>query len=529
MSTAVTLTEGLSISVTSRSLVDARNASLASQLEQVTASTICEDAQVCNVSATVVTMEGELDENSGRRLQAANSISPGIMSPTLPPSPHEPPALPPLSPIPPMYWDRITIATRRILPATAAYMQQLQTPNHTLEAAWWAAFESSPMHTTHIISHPRAALTELSARVQLSHAASNAATVNMVAVDLFTLLLNASGVMADLSASLGLERDAFVLNGVSASYTHPEDGLVNIQSALPPPPPTRPSAEPEDLASGDNEEQLLLSDSVENVPPMTIKAAAETVTAVVAGAVATAVAGAVASAVAGAVGGSVGGAVGGAAGGGAAGGGAAGGAAGGIFPLVLGAQRLSLSAGLAVPKGAIDSGVASGMGWATGDLGIFGSASPPAVNEEGSGNDEAAEGSERRLSKEMESVDLVFSKGGDIADEDTLPTAFYGLTNRIGINGIVISSVTLLHLCFLLFWKYRINRKFYADGTVTIRLGKSFSIRKLYRKRKHNEVTPEDSTVVTKSGIKFRALPGVFVFPCLQLVCIKLLGTGCAP
>lgn len=420
-----------------------------------------------------------------------------------------------------MYWDRITIATRRILPATAAYMQQLQTPNHTLEAAWWAAFESSPMHTTHIISHPRAALTELSARVQLSHAASNAATVNMVAVDLFTLLLNASGVMADLGASLGLERDAFVLNGVSASYTHPEDGLVNIRSALPPPPPTRPSAEPEDLASGDNEEQLLLSDSgltsaltVEYVPPMTIKAAAETVTAVVAGAVATAVGGAVASAVAGAVGGSVGGAVGGAAGGGAAGGGAGGGAAGGVMPLVFGAQRLSLSAGLAVPKGAIDAGVADGLGWATGDLGLFGSA--PAVNEEGDGDDEVANGSERQLS---------------VADEDALPKAFYGISNRIGLYGIVLSSVMFLHLCFVLFWKYRMNRHFYAEGAVTKRRGKPFLLGSLtgsLRKSKINEDLAEDSTPVTKSGIKFRALPGIFVFPALPIVCSQLFVTGCA-
>ena len=82
-------------------------------------------------------------------------------------------------------------------------------------------------------------------------------------------------------------------------------------------------------------------------------------------AIAAAVAATVTAAVAGAVGGAVAGAAGGAAGGGAAagggGGGGGGGGAGGVFPLMMGAQRLEMSAGLAVEKTEMQTGVAGDL------------------------------------------------------------------------------------------------------------------------------------------------------------------------
>ena len=100
-----------------------------------------------------------------------------------------------------------------------------------------------------------------------------------------------------------------------------------------------------------------------------VAAITEAVTAAVAAAVVTAVAGAAVGASAGGAGGGVAGGAGGGAGGG---GGAAG---GGVAPLILGVQRFGASSGLAANKSELQSGVAGGMGWASGSFSIFGGSS----------------------------------------------------------------------------------------------------------------------------------------------------------
>ena len=193
-------------------------------------------------------------------------------------------------------------------------------------------------------------MTELSAQLNLTVVASNHTIVNGVASDVFSTLRNAtSDLVLDLMNTLSLGAEAFTLYDVQAEYMHPYDGYIIIKGALPPPPPPPVLLPYNGSAQTATEVQA------------TVEAVTTAVTTVVVTAVAGAVAGSVAGAVAGAVGSSVGGAVGSAAGGAAAGGGAggAGGGAGGggALPLVMGAQRFSLSGGLAAEQSELDAGV----------------------------------------------------------------------------------------------------------------------------------------------------------------------------
>ena len=222
--------------------------------------------------------------------------------------------------------------------------------------------------------------------------------------------------------------------------------------------------------------------TVETTSPQAVAAASAAVSAAVAGAIA----GAVAVAVAGAVAGSVGGSVGGAAGGGAGGG--AGGAGGAALPLVMGAQRLSLSSDLPVPQGEMDSGVAGGMTWASGDFGFFGSAPepappPPALPPNGS----------RRLSKAGSGDKQTASN--EPPPVQPIPLAYFTLMNVAGTFGTAFGVVAALQLSVYLFWRWRANRNFYES----------------VQKRRSCGTSSNVQDMIDSSSFKFKIFPGMSI------------------
>jgi len=191
----------------------------------------------------------------------------------------------------------------------------------------------------------------------------------------------------------------------------------------------------------------------------------------------------VAAAVAGAVAGSVGGAAGGAAGGGAGGGGAGGGAGGGVAPLIFGVQRFSASSGLAANQSELQSGVAGGMGWASGSFGAFGggggggdggvsrrrlsiwlarrlvdlseNATSSDAENNGSNTDDffdCVDWGRRRLNE---------GGGGDAGsatecDEDA-PDTLTALIDNLVTFVVAMSLVTSIQVCAQIYWKKRMN------------------------------------------------------------------------
>lgn len=187
------------------------------------------------------------------------------------------------------------------------------------------------------LSTPIITMTDLSAQVRLDVAANENYTIALnTAYNLLRLLQNVTTLNSALRAA-GLGQDV-TIELVRIQFFHPDEGLVIVEFAPPP--------ELEDSTAS----QVVASDTAEAVAALTAA-----VTAAVATAVAVAVAGAVGGAVAGAAGG---GAAGGGAGGAGGGGGGGGGGAGGVFPLMMGAQRMEMSAGLAVEKDEMQTGVA---------------------------------------------------------------------------------------------------------------------------------------------------------------------------
>jgi len=231
------------------------------------------------------------------------------------------------------------------------------------------------------------------------------------------------------------------------------------------------------------------------------------VTAAVVVAVASSVAGAAAGAVAGAsAGGSAGGA-----------GGSAGGGGGIALPLVLGAQRAGLSGGLAVRKSDIDAGVSDSFGWASGDLGLFTTPvpppPPPAVS--------ASSVNGRSLSKDNTTSSMDKTTSVPEATWNGPSLVYNGLIEKLNLFGIFGMSVAALQLLVALWWKFGINRHFYLEQS-----GAKWDAGSLPTGRKGLVRSKSGKQAQTRSGTKYCAFPGIFVFPNVLLVACKLFVTG---
>ena len=347
------------------------------------------------------------------------------------------------------------------------------------------AVRATPLAWTGQLSDQTSEITELSAEVKFDVGALEDYTIALgVAYRLFDLMRNTSQLASTLSAN-GI--DGLAVRGVKVQFLHPDEGLVLIEYV--------PIIEAPAAA------QVVASETEESIATVSTLVAA-------------AVAGAVAAAVGGAVGGAVAGAAGGAAGGGAAGGagGGGGGAAGGVFPLMMGAQRLEMSNGIAVPKSEVQSGVADGLGWAGGNFGLVGD---PA----------ASDG--RRL----------------FAEELTRPKQLTDLLSSMLSLGIAFAICIPLQLLVFFWWKLKANKTFYElkklekkeeEQASSSRLSKVASVKlpkmakmSTFRKtRKRTTSATSVRSVDGKSKIAFKKFPILFVYPSLFLIVYKLFVSG---
>jgi len=332
------------------------------------------------------------------------------------------------------------------------------------------------------------ALTGLRADVSIAVMASNVRLANGVAADLFVTLMDTSDLIASLSDATGVQVSVSV-SSLYAQYMHPRLGLITIRGNLPPPPPAP-------------------------------DATAATIDAVTA-AVTTVVAAAVAAAVAGAVGGAVGGAA-----GGAGGGGAGGGAGGGVAPLIFGVQRFSASSGLAANQSELQSGVADGMGWASGSFGAFGGDGGGSgssrrrlsiwlarrlvdLSENATSSDADINGS--NTDDSLDCVDwgrrrLADGGGGEggsaIECGEDAPDTLAALIDNLVTFVMAMSLVTSIQVGAQIYWKKRMNKKYYEE--------------------KMNE---PDKFAMGKAS-PFKPLPAVFVFPSMQNLVMSIFITG---
>ena len=150
------------------------------------------------------------------------------------------------------------------------------------------------------------------------------------------------------------------------------------------------------------------------------------------------------------IGGAVAGATGTAAGVGAAGvGGAAG---GGIAPLLWGAQRFSLTNGLAVEKSEVHSGVAGSLGWISGELPISDSVAALHQSLLGGGSTSGRRLSEQGLSRDQDGIPFQ-------PEVSVIPQEVETLYNTLTSFGIGIGLTFAGHLILVLLWRCVINRR----------------------------------------------------------------------
>lgn len=366
--------------------------------------------------------------------------------PSLPSQPKQPP-FPPSAPV--LYEQLVNLDASRTFVATSGPGNASRAPGELAsQIAAQASVECSatavvcPSAGLRNISLDSSVLTELRADLHLALLADNKDVADAVAADLFETLVDTSQLDASLSSRLGRNMSVSV-SSMYAQFDHPDRGLVIITASLPPPPP--------DTAA--------LQAQIDEVT---------TAVTVVVGAV---------------VGLSVGAAAAGAAAGGAAGGAGAGGggaSGGGVAPLIFGVQRFGASSGLAANKSELQSGVAEGMGWASGSFSIFGGddsadEAPDTANRRRRLMSWLArrmlQGSNSSDSSDDGSGDVEGCNGGlfaldwgsDLEESSCVPLTLILLVDNLVTFFIVVPLVVVLRMLGLYYWRVRANKKYYEE------------------------------------------------------------------
>ena len=321
------LAENLEIDLLSSSMVRTNETDLVPRLKTTFQNALCaEVVSPCRLTSSI-TAVNETGSITGRGLSESFPLTPSF-----PPILAVPPALPPLSaPVQPpeLYKNLVTITLRRV--RTAESVIKAGEAKIVLQDLLHTAL---PFHDGDV-SALELRITELSADMIFDgFVASNHTIAANVAASVFILLWNVTSLQLSL-------QDLGIVASVTVEYVHPTVGLYVVQEL----PLTDPGVS-----------QILASQMAPNVAT-TISTISSLVTASVVAVLVSAVAAAVGGTVVGVVGGAAGTAsASGATGSAAGGGGSAGGGA--VFPLIMGAQRLTMTADLAVEKSELQTGVA---------------------------------------------------------------------------------------------------------------------------------------------------------------------------
>jgi len=291
---------------------------------------------------------------------------------------------------------------------------------------------------------------------------------------MFLTVLDTADLSRRLTEALGANASITVAD-LYAQYVHPRYGLVVIRGNLPPPPPRPDPA----LA-------------------VTVGAITTAVTTVVAAAVGAAVAGALA------------GAAGSAAGSTSASSGAA---SGGVAPLIFGVQRFSASSGLAANQSELQTGLAGGLGWASGSLGLV--SRPPAPPSDlrrrlQSCRDDNGLSTICQATNTTDNINQTGVApgssflGGSVEDYfgENVPETLIALLDNLLTFFAALLFIAALQLFGLFFWKKCANRAYYEQRE------------------------KEPAKIGTPEAVKFKPLPGIFIFPNMVTLCFSIFLTG---
>ena len=384
--------------------------------------------------------------------------------PPAPPTRASPPAFPPLPPK--LYSNVVKLTAYRERNAGHALVEKEK--GHTVASQWSTSFNRSALGGSHMVVQREWAMTGFSAHVDFVVSADNGTSAYEVAGNTFAILLNVSSLFAPLRLELNLQSSAFLVESLRAEFWHPVDGLVVIEGSLPPPPP-------------------IILETLDAALTEAVETTTTAVTAVVAGAVAASVVASLAASLAASVAASTASATGGAtASSGAAGGG------GGALPLVFGAQRFSASRGLAVKKSPLQTGVADGMGWATGNFGQGAETERRQLMHKMTGRSMAAEGGSDSGNGPGTSASSLSSEALGVQAQ-----ALADVKSVLSTLGYVQCAIALLMAFACIWWRFRRNKRYYAERGLT-----EIERRALYEPRRP-----------VPRGAKFASFPSAFVFP----------------
>ena len=221
---------------------------------------------------------------------------------------------------------------------------------------------------------------------------------------------------------------------------------------------------------------------------------------------------------------------------------------GGALPLLFGAQRFSLSSGLAVKKSPMQTGAANSLAWSTGKLGLVRGPTRP-VRPTQSGRRLQSRGRPRAATDPNDAPNAgaaasTSNNSGNSSlaseeDEEEL-TPFAELLDVLALVGLIMAFLVVLRLAILVYWSRFANARYYREArqnkfeerqsphghplhklrlTIRNRRAGGYTVTTVGGMQKHRREK-------RRRPATFRALPASLVFPNMEFLIYGIFSAG---
>jgi len=206
---------------------------------------------------------------------------------------------------------------------------------------------------------------------------------------------------------------------------------------------------------------------------------------------------------------------------------------GGALPLLFGAQRFSLSSGLAVKKSPMQTGAANSLAWSTGKLGLVRGPTRP-VRPTQSGRRLQSRGRPRAATDPNDAPNAgaaasTSNNSGNSSlaseeDEEEL-TPFAELLDVLALVGLIMAFLVVLRAAILVYWSRFANARYYWEGRQKkFEESKSPHGHPLYKARL--TIRKKHGREKRRRSATFKSLPASLVFPNMEFLIYGIFSAG---
>jgi len=199
---------------------------------------------------------------------------------------------------------------------------------------------------------------------------------------------------------------------------------------------------------------------------------------------------------------------------------------GGALPLLFGAQRLSLSSGLAVKKSPMQTGAANGLAWSTGRLGLVRAPTRPKATTTGRSLQSTSSSSTTNaaaLTSINTSGNTTLTSSNSEEYEELTP--FAELLDVLAFVGLIMALLAVLRLAILVYWTRFANTRYYREARQK-KFEESQSPHGHPVHRARLTIRKKNRREKRRPPATFKGLPASLVFPSMEFLVFGIFSAG---